>query len=82
MKQNIHPNYQTVIFRDKSSHYSFITRSTMVSDETMLWTDGKEYPVINIEVSSASHPFYTGEKRAIDTAGRISKFEKKYGKNS
>lgn len=81
MKQNIHPAYQTAIFRDKSSDYSFITRSTKTSDETMLWNDGKEYPVINIEISSVSHPFYTGGKRNIDTDGQIAKFRKRYHKN-
>ncbi|MDH5603774.1 MAG: type B 50S ribosomal protein L31 [Cyclobacteriaceae bacterium] len=80
MKKDIHPEYKEVIFLDTSSEVSFLTRSTMKSDETMKWEDGKEYPLVKVEVSSASHPFYTGKKLFVDTAGRVEKFNKKYKK--
>lgn len=80
MKQGIHPEYREVVFFDTSSDFKFLTKSTMTSDETIKWEDGKEYPVIKIEVSSASHPFYTGKKIFVDTAGRVEKFNKKYKK--
>jgi len=80
MKAGIHPNYKEVVFLDTSSDFKFITRSTMTSDETIKWEDGNEYPLIKIEVSSASHPFYTGKKMFVDTAGRVEKFNKKYKK--
>lgn len=78
MKKDIHPEYREVVFLDTTSEFKFMTRSTMTSDETIKWEDGKEYPVIKIEVSSASHPFYTGKKIFLDTAGRVEKFNKKY----
>ena len=80
MKAGIHPNYKEVVFLDTSSDFKFITRSTMTSDETIKWEDGNEYPLIKIEVSSASHPFYTGKKMFVDTAGRVEKFNKKHKK--
>jgi len=80
MKKDIHPEYKEVIFWDTSCDFKFLTRSTATSDETDKWTDGKDYPVIKVEVSSASHPFYTGKKMFMDTAGRVEKFQKKYGK--
>lgn len=80
MKKGIHPDYQEVVFWDTSSDYKFLSRSTMKSKETTKWTDGKEYPVIKVEVSSASHPFYTGKKMFLDSAGRVEKFQKKYKK--
>lgn len=80
MKDGIHPKYNEVVFWDQSSDFKFLTRSTMSSRETIKWTDGKEYPVIKIEVSSASHPFFTGKKVFLDTAGRVEKFMKKYNK--
>lgn len=82
MKKDIHPEYKEVIFWDTSCDMKFLTRSTMFSKETEVWTDGKEYPVIKVEVSSASHPFYTGKKMFMDTAGRVEKFQKKYQKKS
>jgi len=82
MKQNIHPEYRSVIYRDKSAGYSFLTRSTLDSDEKLLWEDGKEYPVIDVEISSQSHPFYTGEKRILDNDGAVAKFNKRYGKKT
>ena len=80
MKKNIHPNYQEVVFWDTSSDFKFLTRSTLSSNETITWEDGKQYPVIKVEISSASHPVYTGKKIFVDTAGRVEKFQKKYGK--
>lgn len=80
MKKGIHPEYKDVIFWDTSSDFKFMSRSTLVSKETIKWTDGKDYPVIKVEVSSASHPFYTGKKMFLDTAGRVEKFQKKYQK--
>lgn len=81
MKKEIHPEYKEVVFLDTTSDFKFMTRSTMTSDETIKWEDGNEYPLIKIEVSSASHPFYTGKKIFLDTAGRVEKFNKKYRKN-
>ncbi|MCU0357528.1 MAG: type B 50S ribosomal protein L31 [Cyclobacteriaceae bacterium] len=82
MKKDIHPDYKEVVFHDTSSDYKFITRSTIKSKETIKWEDGKEYPLIKVEVSSASHPFFTGKKLFVDTAGRVEKFQKKYQKKS
>lgn len=79
MKKGIHPEYRLVVFQDSSSGFKFITRSTMNSNETIKWEDGNEYPVVKVEVSSASHPFYTGQKLFVDTAGRVEKFNKRYG---
>lgn len=80
MKKDIHPQYKEVVFLDTSSDYKFLTRSTMTSKETIKWEDGNEYPLIKIEVSSASHPFFTGKKLFVDTAGRVEKFNKRYKK--
>ena len=80
MKQGIHPEYKEVVFLDQQSDFKFITKSTLTSKETIKWEDGNEYPLIKIEVSSASHPFYTGKKIFLDTAGRVEKFKKRYDK--
>ena len=80
MKKDIHPEYGFVVFKDIASGFSFLTRSTKKSDEKVKWEDGQEYPIINVEISSASHPFYTGKQKLVDTAGRIEKFRRKYGK--
>lgn len=80
MKKDIHPEYRDVVFHDTSSDFKFLSKSTLISKETTTWEDGKEYPVIKVEVSSASHPFYTGKKLFVDTAGRVEKFQRKYGK--
>ncbi|WP_258102960.1 type B 50S ribosomal protein L31 [Marinoscillum sp. MHG1-6] len=80
MRKDIHPDYKEVVFLDTTSDFKFLTKSTMTSDETIKWEDGNEYPLIKIEVSSASHPFYTGKKIFLDTAGRVEKFNKKYRK--
>ena len=77
MKTDIHPTYQAVVFRDLGSGETFLTRSTVSSDKT-IELDGVEYPVIDVEISSASHPFYTGKLKFIDTAGRIEKFKNKF----
>ena len=80
MKKDTHPEYRQVVFQDTSSDFKFLTRSTMTSAETTQWEDGNTYPVIKIEVSSASHPFYTGKNMFIDTAGRVEKFRTRYAK--
>ncbi|KAJ0338281.1 hypothetical protein COL154_014263, partial [Colletotrichum chrysophilum] len=83
MKTEIHPAYHPVVFQDAASDFAFLTRSTMSSDETIKWEDGNEYPVIKVDISSASHPFYTGKQKVMDTGGRIDKFKRRYasGKN-
>jgi large subunit ribosomal protein L31 len=80
MKKGIHPEYREVVFQDMTSDFKFVTRSTMNSDETITMEDGKDYPVIKVEVSSASHPFYTGKNIFVDTAGRVEKFNTRYKK--
>jgi large subunit ribosomal protein L31 len=79
MKKEIHPEYRDVVFQDTSSGAKFLTRSTMKTSETTEF-EGKTYPVVKVEVSSASHPFFTGKKMLVDTAGRVEKFNKKYKK--
>ncbi|MFI6299669.1 type B 50S ribosomal protein L31 [Nonomuraea sp. NPDC050790] len=80
MKKNLHPEYRPVVFRDKSADYTFLTRSTRTGSQTIEWTDGRVYPVVDVDVSSASHPFYTGRGRVLDTAGRVERFRQRYGK--
>jgi large subunit ribosomal protein L31 len=80
MKADIHPDYQQVVFQDISSDFSFLTRSTMGSKETIKWEDGQEYPLIKVEISSHSHPFFTGKQKIMDTAGRVDKFRRRYAK--
>ncbi|MFG2194841.1 type B 50S ribosomal protein L31 [Streptomyces sp. NPDC048639] len=80
MKPGIHPAYRPVVFRDSASGTAFLTRSTATSEKTVEWEDGATYPVIDVEVSSASHPFYTGRTRVMDTAGRVERFERRYGR--
>lgn len=79
MKPGIHPEYRPVVFRDISADFAFLTRSTITSDRTVEWSDGRTYPVVDVDVSSASHPFYTGRSRVLDTAGRVEKFRRRYG---
>lgn len=79
MKEGIHPNYRDVVFHDLSCDFKFITRSTIQSRETIEF-EGKTYPLIKVEVSSESHPFYTGKHKIVDTAGRVEKFRQKFGK--
>jgi len=78
MKKDIHPEYREVVFHDSSSDHKFLTRSTIQTSETIKMEDGKSYPLVKIEVSSASHPFYTGKKLFVDTAGRVEKFNRRY----
>ncbi len=82
MKADIHPSYNEVVFQDVTSDFSFLTRSTLSSKDKIKWSDGNEYPLIKIEISSASHPFYTGKQKIIDTSGRIDKFNKRYTKQA
>ncbi|WP_193105995.1 type B 50S ribosomal protein L31 [Brachybacterium sp. FME24] len=81
MRKNIHPEYRPVVFRDASADHSFLTNSTRTSEKMVTWEDGREYPVIDVEVSSASHPFYTGKATVLDTAGRVEKFRRRYAQN-
>jgi large subunit ribosomal protein L31 len=78
MKHGTHPDYHPVVFRDKAANFAFLTRSTMASGQTLVWEDGNTYPVVDVEVSSASHPFYTGNARVMDTAGRVERFNRRY----
>ena len=79
MKKDIHPEgYRAVVFRDVSCDYSFLSKSTAPSKENVTWEDGNEYPLIKLEISSQSHPFFTGKMKFVDTAGRIDKFNKKF----
>ena len=78
MKDGIHPTYRKVVFQDAGADFAFLTRSTMSSKETIKWEDGNEYPLIKIEISSKSHPFYTGKHKIVDTAGRVDKFNRRY----
>jgi large subunit ribosomal protein L31 len=79
MKEGIHPNnYRLVVFQDMSNGYSFLTRSTASSRDTIKWEDGKEYPLIKLEISNTSHPFYTGKMKLVDTAGRVDKYMNRY----
>jgi large subunit ribosomal protein L31 len=79
MKKDIHPSYQDVIFMDTSTGTRFLIKSTISSKETATWDDGNEYPLVKVEISRASHPFYTGKMKFVDSAGRVEKFTKKYG---
>ena len=82
MKPGIHPEYREIVFVDVSNNFSFKTRSTMSTKETIKWEDGNEYPLAKIETSSESHPFYTGKSVFVDTAGRIEKFKNRYAKKA
>ncbi|CAM3767565.1 type B 50S ribosomal protein L31 [Alkalicoccus chagannorensis] len=79
MKQGIHPEYRKVVFKDTSSGFSFLSGSTVSTENTIEWEDGNTYPLINVEVSSDSHPFYTGKQKFADAGGRVDRFKKKYG---
>lgn len=83
MKKGIHPeNYRMVVFKDMSNEYTFLSRSTVNTRETILWEDGNEYPLVKMEISHMSHPFYTGKSMFVDTAGRIEKFKNRYAKRT
>ncbi|MER5949539.1 type B 50S ribosomal protein L31 [Streptomyces sp. cg28] len=75
------PDYRPVVFRDKAAGYAFLTRSTARTDATIEWDDGETYPVVDVEISAESHPFYTGKARTVDTEGRVAAFERRYGKD-
>ena len=75
-KQELHPkDYRFVVFADDAANFSFLTKSTAKSEETIKWTDGNEYPLVKVQISSASHPFFTGEEKIIDTEGRVDRFK-------
>ncbi|MDH3267277.1 MAG: type B 50S ribosomal protein L31 [Ignavibacteria bacterium] len=78
MKKGIHPEYRAVVFQDTSCDFKILTRSTLKSSETIKWSDGNTYPLVKLEISSGSHPFFTGKQKLLDTAGRVEKFQKKY----
>ncbi len=80
MKAGIHPEYRDVVFQDISSDFSFKTRSTIKTKDTIKWEDGNEYPLVKVEVSSQSHPFYTGQHKIVDSGGRVDRFKQRYGK--
>ena len=79
MKKDTHPEYREVVFQDISTDFSFKTRSTIKTKDTITWEDGQEYPLYKVEVSSSSHPFYSGKQNIVDTAGRVDRFRRKYG---
>jgi large subunit ribosomal protein L31 len=79
MKKDIHPDYRPVVFRDSGAGMAFLTRSTATSDKTIVWDDGQTYPVVDVEISSASHPFYTGQAKILDSAGQVEKFHRRFG---
>lgn len=82
MKKDIHPSdYRLVVFKDMSNEYAFMTRSTVKTRDVIVWEDGKEYPLIKLEISNTSHPFFTGKMKLVDTAGRVDKFINKYKKH-
>lgn len=78
MKTDIHPDYHPVLFRDLASGKVVLTRSTATSEKTEVWEDGNEYPIIEVEISSESHPFYTGKQRIMDAAGRVERFNARF----
>ena len=80
MKKGIHPEYKAVVFKDISCDFAFLGKSTIQSKETVKWEDGQEYPLIKLDISSHSHPFFTGKQKFVDTAGRVDKFFARYGK--
>lgn len=80
MKADTHPEYREVVFQDISSDFAILTRSTIETKDTIKWEDGKEYPLVKVEVSSASHPFYTGQHKVLDSGGRVDRFKRRYQK--
>ncbi|MCF6271107.1 MAG: type B 50S ribosomal protein L31 [Melioribacteraceae bacterium] len=81
MKKGIHPeNYRPVVFRDMSVDHAFLVRSTAVTSDTIVWEDGNTYPLVKLEISNKSHPFFTGKQKMLDSAGRVERFNKKYAK--
>jgi large subunit ribosomal protein L31 len=83
MRKDIHPkDYRLVVFKDISNDFSFITRSTVNTKDTVKWEDGNEYPLVKLEISNTSHPFYTGKIKLVDTTGRVDKFRQKMEKSA
>ena len=83
MKKGIHPeNYRFIVFKDVSNDYAFLTRSTADTKDTIKWEDGNEYPLVKLEISNTSHPYFTGKMKLIDTAGRVDKFRTRYDKSA
>jgi large subunit ribosomal protein L31 len=82
VKQGIHPEYREVVFVDTSSDFKFLTRSTIETSETIEWEDGNTYPMARVEISSASHPFYTGKQILVDSGGRVERFRRRYGREA
>ncbi|CAB4794816.1 unannotated protein [freshwater metagenome] len=80
MKPGIHPTYRYVVFQDTSSGDTMLTKSTIEATETTTWTDGQEYPLAKVEISAFTHPFFTGQMKIVDTAGRVERFERRYGR--
>ena len=81
MKKGIHPEYRPVVFMDTAGQFSFLSRSTVKTNHTTVWTDGQTYPLVKVEISSASHPFFTGKMKLLDSTGQIERFRKKFGQN-
>ncbi|MBA2442486.1 MAG: type B 50S ribosomal protein L31 [Rubrobacter sp.] len=81
MKKGIHPEYRPVVFRDENADFGFLSRSTIETTDTITWEDGETYPLVRLEVSSASHPFYTGRQRIMDTGGRVQRFQDRRSRN-
>lgn len=80
MRADIHPSYRPVVFQDPSADFAFLTKSTVETTDTIEWEDGNTYPLYKVEISSASHPFFTGQMKIIDTAGRVERFERRFGR--
>jgi large subunit ribosomal protein L31 len=78
MRDKIHPEYREVIFKDTAANFTFLTRSTVKTKDTIQWTDGKTYPLVKLDISSASHPFFTGKMKLLDSAGQIDRFNKRF----
>jgi len=79
MKQDIHPNYRPVVFKDMGSGFAFLSRSTVKTQDTIEWEDGNSYPLVKLEVSSDTHPFYTGKQNIMDATGKVERFRRRYG---
>jgi len=79
MKKGIHPEYRPVVFLDHAANFSFLTSSTVKTNQTITWTDGQTYPLVRLEISSASHPFFTGKMKLVDSTGQIERFRKRFG---
>ena len=79
---DIYPEYKEVVFSDEDADFAFLTRSTIKSSETITWEDGNEYPLVKLDISSASHPFFTGKQKLVDSTGRVERFKQRYGSTS